>query len=170
MRRLPRSEVSVDDAASRASAFVYGNVLVLAALIALGPENLSGPHGVLYIVGTAVSTFVAHLLGESVAGRIRHPGAPPAREEVRVHVRNARPIASSATAPALFLAAAWAGWLDSPTAWVLAQAATLGRLALLGAAVARWRGERSPLRVVVAGIVLAAVVALVSVLKFVLTH
>ncbi|MCG2623297.1 DUF4175 domain-containing protein [Arthrobacter sp. I2-34] len=85
-------------------------------------------------------------------------------------MRNALPIASSATAPALFLAAAWAGWLDAQPAWLLAQAATLFRLAMLGAAVARWRGERSPLRVVVSGIALAVVVALVSVLKFVLTH
>ncbi|NLE78567.1 MAG: hypothetical protein GX610_03130 [Rhodococcus sp.] len=45
-----------ESAASRASAYVYGNVLVLAALVALRPDYLTGLEGVAYATGTAVST------------------------------------------------------------------------------------------------------------------
>ncbi|CAM3091553.1 hypothetical protein PSET11_01303 [Arthrobacter ulcerisalmonis] len=165
---MTQREQSVDDAASRASAFVYGNILTLAALIAVGPDP-EPLEGLLYILGTGASTYVAHMLGELVGGRVRH------REGVDVHdavqeFRNARPIASSATIPALLLGMAALGWLEPQIAWIAAQIVTLVRLALLGIAVARWRGERSSLRLIFSGIGLAVGVALVSALKYLLTH
>jgi hypothetical protein len=46
-------EFDVETAASRASAFVYGNILVLAALIALSPGVVTVT-GVAYVLGTGV--------------------------------------------------------------------------------------------------------------------
>lgn len=158
----------VDDIASRASAFVYGNILTLAALIAVGPDP-EPVEGLLYVLGTAVSTYVAHMVGELVGARVRHRDGISRGDAIR-EFRNARPIASSATVPALLLGLAALGWFDAQVAWIAAQVVTLVRLSLLGTAVARWRGERSSLRLLLAGIALAVGVALVSALKYFLTH
>ncbi|WP_431230794.1 hypothetical protein [Paenarthrobacter nicotinovorans] len=165
---MSKSKQSVDDTASRASAFVYGNILTLAALIAVGqaPEPVEG---LLYVLGTAVSTYVAHMMGELVGARVRHRSGISREDAVR-EFRNARPIASSATVPALLLGMAALGWLDAQAAWIAAQVVTLARLSFLGTAVARWHGERSSMRLLVAGIALAVSVALVSALKYFLTH
>lgn len=61
-----------EDAASRVSAYVYGNVLVMAVLISLQPEDLQGATGVLSVLGVGLSTAVAHLVGQAAGCRIRH--------------------------------------------------------------------------------------------------
>ena len=165
----PRSHLSREDAASRISAFVYGNILVMASLVALHPEDLDGPTGMAYVTGTAVSTFVAHVVAESVGLRVRTDTHP--RLSTIVHeLRDAVPIASSATVPALLMIAALLGWLDTTDALRLAIAATVLRLAGLGWAVGRIRGERASLRTFLSGILLAAVCVSAAVLKWWLTH
>ena len=56
----------VERVATRVSAYLYGDVLVLASLIALRPEDLTGTTGLAYVLGTALSTYVAHVLAEAV--------------------------------------------------------------------------------------------------------
>ena len=161
---LPR-----EDVASRVSAYVYGNVLVLAALIALRPDQLLGPTGVLYVLGMGTSTYIAHTMGDAVGLRVRGDRSLDGTA-VRRELRNAVPIATAAGAPAAVLALAWADLLDAATALVLALALTDLRLALLGSVVAWASGERSSIRVVVAGVLLAVVAAVVAALKWQLTH
>lgn len=59
------------DAASRTSAYVYGNILVLAALVPLSIADVRSGTAVLIVLGTAVSTFFAHLFAETVGGSMR---------------------------------------------------------------------------------------------------
>ena len=158
--RLPNPE----DAANRISAYVYGNVLVTAALISLRPEDLRGPGGVLSVLGVGLSTVIAHLVGHGVGRRIRH-GRSIRWAEVRREVRDTLPIGMAATVPAAVLLPAWAGGMDPRLSLVLALAVTGVRLALLGSAVEWFSGERSSARLFLAGAGLAAVSALAAALK-----
>ena len=162
-------DLAREDAASRVAAYVYGNVLVMAALIALQPEELRGPRGVLYLLGVGISTYVAHVLGEAVGLRVRE-GRSLDLAAVRHELRGALPIATSAGAPAALLVLAWANLLDAAVVLIAALALVDLRLALLGSVVARVSGERSSARVFLAGLVLAAVAAATALLKWQLTH
>jgi nucleotide-binding universal stress UspA family protein len=141
----------------------------MAALIALHPDDLRGPTGVLYLLGVGVSTYVAHTLGEAVGARVRE-GRSLDRAAVRHEIRGALPIATSAGTPAALLLLARADVLDADVVLALALALVDLRLALLGSVVARVSGERSSTRVFLAGFVLAVVAAAVAVLKWQLTH
>ena len=163
-RRLPS-----DSVASRVSAYVYGNVLVMAALIALHPDELRGPTGVLYVLGVGASTYVAHAVGEAVGLRVR-TGRSLDRTALRHELRDALPIATAAGVPAAVLLLAWTELLDAGAVLVLALALVDVRLALIGSVVARVSGERSSVRVFLAGFVLAVVAAAAAVLKWQLTH
>jgi hypothetical protein len=168
LRRDP-GELPRENVASRVSAYVYGNVLVLAALIALQPEELRGSTGVLYVLGVGVSTYVAHTVGEAVGLRVRE-GRSLDTTALRHEVRDALPIVTAAGAPAALLVLAWADLLDASVALVLALALVDLRLALLGSVVAWVSGERSSTRVFLAGFALAIVGAVVAGLKWQLTH
>jgi hypothetical protein len=161
---LPRQDVG-----SRVSAYVYGNVLVMAALIALQPDDVRGSTGVLYLLGVGISTYVAHVLGEAVGARVRG-GRSLDRSVLRHEIRGALPIATSAGAPAALLLLAWTALLDADLVLVLALALVDLRLALLGSVVAWVSGERSSTRVFLAGFVLAVVAAAAAALKWQLTH
>jgi hypothetical protein len=161
--------VSREDAASRVSAYVYGNVLVLAALIALRPDDLDGGRALLYVLGAGASTLVAHVVGETASLRIT-TGHRLTRREIAEEVRNALPVATSALVPTAVLWAGWTGLVDHTTALVLALTLVALRLALLGSGVARISGERSSGRLIGAGLGLAVVGAVAAVLKWQLTH
>jgi nucleotide-binding universal stress UspA family protein len=175
--RLPRragraggpDDLPREDVASRVSAYVYGNVLVMAALIALHPDELRGPTGVLYLLGVGVSTFVAHTVGEAVGLRVRE-GRSLDTTAVRREIRNALPIVTTAGAPIAVLLLAWTDLVDADVVLVLALGLVDVRLALLGSVVAWVSGERSSTRVFLAGFVLAVVAAATAVLKWQLTH
>lgn len=157
-----------ETAASRASAFVYGNILVLAAMIALTPERAAGFAGVAIVLGTGVSTLVAHLVGEAVAEQIR-ADKEPSWPRLGRHARNSAPIASSAAIPAALLAVGWIGLLPAAPALAAAQAATIGRVGLLGAVIGHYHGERS-VRAILSGLALALICAVVAAVKWILTH
>ncbi len=92
------------------------------------------------------------------------------RAAVRHELRGALPIATSAGAPAALLLLAWAEPLDADLVLALALALVDLRLALLGSVVAWISGERSSIRVFLAGFALAVVAAAAAALKWQLTH
>ncbi len=148
---------------------MYGTILVLAALIALQPDALTGPRGLAYVWGTALSTFVAHVVASSVGLRVRTDRRPTSAD-VRQDIRHAVPTVTSALLPSIFMVAALLGWLEPGAGLVLAIAVTLVRLASLGWIVGYAVGERAPLRVFLAGILLAAICLGVAILKWWLTR
>ncbi|WP_380171611.1 hypothetical protein ACFEMC_21230 [Kineococcus sp. DHX-1] len=170
MQRAQVSEThdARDRAAARVSAYLYGDVLVLAALIALVPADLTRAKGITYVLGTAVSTFVAHVLADAIGLSIR--SGRVSRSVLLHEVRDAVPVASAAVGPALLLLPALTGTWRPSLALHLAVAVTVLRLAALGFVVGRVRGERPSLRTFVAGLVLAAVGAGAALLKVRLTH
>ncbi len=159
----------VERVATRVSAYLYGDVLVLASLIALRPEDLTGTTGLAYVLGTALSTYVAHVLAEAVGSSIR-AGGRVSNTALRHELRDAVPIVSAGLGPALLMVAALLEWWPADWALVMSIAVTVVRLAVLGWVIRYLRGEPPSLRTFLAGIGLALTGLVVAALKWWLTH
>ncbi|HEY5855704.1 MAG TPA: hypothetical protein VIW24_17060 [Aldersonia sp.] len=166
--RLVRgTPVSRHDAASRISAYIYGNILVLAALVPIPVADKS--LGVVVVVVTALSTFVAHSFAEAVGESVRQGTALTAAERW-AELRNSVPILSSAVLPSIILACGWIGWLEPRTAQVLAEIAILLRIGGIVFVIGRLRGERPNAATMWGAVVLGVAAIMVVALKLVLTH
>jgi hypothetical protein len=158
-------------ARARLSAFVYGNVLVLAALLQERAESVRTGGGFVLVVVTMVTTYLAHVVADLVGeglGRDRTD-----RGHASAELRDAVPILSSGGPPALLLGLAALGWLDwvAPE-WVLLGAVgfVLLRLAGVGWVASRFRGGVSRGATLWSGVGLAAVGLVIAVLKVLLGH
>lgn len=166
---LGRSEpLGRDNAASRISAYVYGNVLLLAALI---PETVTHAEGrpMAIVAGTALSTFVAHAFAEGVGQSVRS-GRQLTNRERLAELRDSVPVLSSALLPLVVLATAFFGWLAPFTAQVIAEVSILVRIASLVFVITRLRGHRPTGYTLAMACGLAVVATAVVVVKVVLTH
>jgi len=161
--------LSAERTATRISAYVYGDVLVLAALVALRPEDLRSTTGLAYVLGTALSTYVAHVLAEAAGLRIRGTDRV-SKTLLRHELRDALPIASAASGPALLMAVALLGWWSAGTALMGAITVTALRVAVLGWVIGYVRGEAPSRRTFWAGIALGVAGVAVALLKWWLTH
>jgi hypothetical protein len=164
--REPRTDVP----ARRISAFIYGNILVLSALVVLSPEVLRTTRGFVYVLGVGFSTFVAHVASDLFAHLLRDPDGKGLSERLRRDLRDAVPIATSAILPTVVLVAAWLGWLEADLSWAVAIGVMLVRLSLLGPIAAWIAREPFSLWPLFAGVLLALLIAVVALLKAVLTH
>lgn len=167
--RKPSAELSRNDAAARISAYVYGNLLTLAALVTLTPDRAAEWHGVLLIFATGITTYIAHVFAESLGDRVRSDIRPTLRTAIH-EMRNSLPIASSASIPALLLLLSAIGWISGGTALLIAIITVLGRVALLGTVMNHVNREKPSWRSILAGVSLAVVFALIALLKAILTH
>jgi hypothetical protein len=156
--------VSPEDAAARISAYVYGNMVVLATLASLSQDAMTSGHAALVVAGVAASTFLAHAVADGIGRRLRSPHRLTTRQLVS-ELRDSVPVLSAAVLPTLLLAlTAWSG---IPGVWAQGSAGLylVVRLGLIGALVARCRGVPSSRRTVSAGSALAALGAVVTVTK-----
>lgn len=173
MRWRANRPLTAQDASSRITAFVYGNILVLAALLALHPDDLLGVKAIAYVLGTGISTFVAHVVAETIGGSIHTPAGrthQEGRQHLKHHLADAVPIASSAVTPAVLLTLALLGWIDPTTSLILAITITVLRLSGLGLIVGRLRQQRASLRTFLTGATLGVICVVAAVLKWWLTH
>ncbi|WP_174187005.1 hypothetical protein [Nocardia barduliensis] len=156
-----------DNAASRISAYVYGNVLVLAALVpvAAGDKHV----GILVVLGTALSTFVAHVFAETVGHSVRRRSALSKAEKIR-DLRNSVPILSSAVLPCTILATGWLGWLEPRTAQVVAEITVLIRIGGIVFVIGRLNGERPTRESLFGAVLLTVIAATVVIVKIFLGH
>ena len=76
--------LSPEDAAARISAYVYGNMVVLATLASLTQDAMTSGHAALVVAGVAASTFLAHAVADGIGRRLRPPlrGVPSSRRTV----------------------------------------------------------------------------------------
>lgn len=163
-RRVPLDR---DNAASRISAYIYGNVLVLTALV---PVVTTEKHvGILVVLGTALSTFVAHSFAEAVGHSVREHRTAEAGDRMRA-LRNSVPILSSAVLPCAILAVGWLGWIAPRTAQILAELAVLVRIGGIVFVIGRLRDERPTRGWVLAAVLLTVLAAAVVLVKIALTH
>lgn len=164
-----RADLSRSDAATRISAYVYGNLLVLAALISQVPADAVSGRATTVVLATGLTTYLAHTFAEALGERIRYD-VKPSPQMIAHELRNALPILSSTAIPAALLAAAWLGWLPAALALGLAQGVTVLRMGLLGVVLGRLRRQRASLRSLLTGVGIAAACAAIAILKAVLLH
>lgn len=170
-RWFPRSgtPLPAEDAVSRTSAYVYGNVLVLAALVPLSVAELADGTAVLIVVGTAISTFLAHLFAEAVGASVG-AGHRSGWTGFRQHLRDAVPILTSGLVPTALLVLAWLDVASQIVLVVIAEILLIVRIGWTGVVAGRLHGEPSSLRLLLVGIGLSVVGAVVVVIKVILTH
>lgn len=154
--------------ARRMSAYVYGNVLVLAAVVGASTEALEDGTAVLLVLGTTVSTYLAHVYSEVVAHNLISPETAPS--EFRHELRDAVPIVSAGTVPIIALLLGYLGVLPTDWSWAIAGIVIVGRLASIGFWMQRLRGNRPSLRMLLTGVVTAGVCGVIVLLKVLLTH
>lgn len=168
-RRRTGEPISVDDAATRIAAYVYGNVAVLAALATITQEEAGTGSAALLVVGVAISTFLAHALAHGISRRL-HADTPLTSSGVRHELRDCVPILTAALLPALLLVLAWLTSVPAVWAQVLAGLWLVVRLALVGSLVARYRRAPTSGRIVLSGVVLAVLASAVTLVKVFLGH
>ncbi len=149
------------EASRRLSAYVYGNILILAALVPF-QEDTDARHAMVVVIGTALCTFIAHAFSEYLGGDGSvHP---------RALIRESMPILTTALVPLLLLWISQATRLQMSTAVLIAEIVIIGRIASTGMVAARLRSEKSRLRVLLSGVIVAGVALLIVLLKVSLTH
>lgn len=165
---MTREPLSTEDYASRISAYVYGNILVLAALVPL--NNASVTHAALVIIGTGISTFIAHAFAESL-GRSTRTGHALTWSERLDELRDSVPVLTSALIPAVLVwLGSGLGWIELTTALLLAEVWVVTRIAGIAYVITRLRGERPTRNTLVSSFVLGFVAVLIVAIKLVLTH
>jgi hypothetical protein len=163
--------LDVEDAATRTTAYVYGNILVLAALATQSTEDVYSGRAFWIVMGTAVSTFLAHVFAEALGGLIRRPATSPVTLRSALGLaRESLPVLTSGLLPAAVLVLGWTQVMTGGTSLILAEVVVLVRIAGTGIIVARLRNEPSSLRILLLGVAVAVVGALISLLKVYLTH
>ncbi|MHC3002866.1 hypothetical protein [Gordonia sp. GN26] len=157
-----------EHAAPRISAYIYGNILILAALI---PLHLNDDFvGILILLGTALSTFVAHVFAEAVGRRVHEGAIHPTMKTMLHHLRDSVPILSSASVPCIILAMAWIGWIDPRTAQLAAEIVILLRIGGTVFVIDRLNNERPGRATLIGAAAVTVVATVIVVIKVVLTH
>lgn len=164
-----RNPLSTEQAALRTTAYVYGNILVLASLVALYPDDVETGRGLSIILGAALSTFIAHVFAEMLGHQVRAP-EPLTWSSASGQARNSFPILSSGLVPTGIAVLGWLTAVSGDFALAVAEAVVLLRIAATGVVIARLRNERSSRRLLLIGVLAAVVGGLISFLKAVLTH
>jgi hypothetical protein len=159
----------VERVRSRVGAYIYGNIFVLAAIFATSPESIAKWTAVIIVVATSATTFLAHVVAHNIGQAIGRAG-----DELVLHLaqeaRDALPIMTSGTGPAVLLVLGAVGWLPPELSQLLAEAAIVLRLAATGIIVRRISGLASPLAGVWFGFALAGIGVVIAALKYILTH
>lgn len=154
-------------AESRMSAYVYGEILVLAATAGVTWDEIRSGNALLVLLGTVLSTYIAHALadivgaalsGHSLAGMVRH------------ELRDSLPVASAGAPSLILLGASALGWPAAVWAQSLACAVLIVRLGLTGLVYRRLHSGISVQRGVRFGLAVALVAAVVVALKLALIH
>ncbi|GAA2066115.1 hypothetical protein GCM10009722_30270 [Williamsia deligens] len=162
-------------ARARMSAYVYGTLLALAAVVVVDPPAIEDGTAVLVVVGTTATTFLAHVFAEIVAHRVMvdtdddrpHPvQARAALEELR----DALPIASSGAFPAAILALGWLEVLSPTWAYILAGAGPIARIAVAEVAIQRLQNRPMTVQLLVGALITAAVATAIVAIKVAVAH
>ena len=165
-----RHDLPVERVRGRVGAYIYGNILVLAAIFAISPEGIVHWNAVIVVVATSATTFVAHVVAHNTGQAVGRAGEEGLRLHLAQEARDAVPIVSSGTGPAVLLALGALGWLPPGAAQTLAEAYVVLRLAATGIIVRRLSPASSRLSGLRSGLALAGVGIVIAALKEVLTH
>jgi hypothetical protein len=160
----------VERVRSRVSAYVYGNIFVLAALFATSPASVAHWTAAVIVVAASATTFFAHVVAHNIGQTIGRPDEEDLRAQLAQEARDAVPIMTSGTIPAVLLGLGAVGWLPPGLSQVLAEAYVVVRLAGTGIVVRRLSNAASRKGGLWSGLALAGIGIVIAALKQVLTH
>jgi hypothetical protein len=158
----PGDPMSTERLAELVRAASYGTVLVLAALSAIGVSDVALGHGSELVAGVGLATWLAHLFAELLGGQV-HRDTRLGRREVRRAMADGSPILVSTVLPALVLLLGRLDLVADGTARIVAIAVGVLQLAAIGAFVGRVAPARPGTVWAVAGVTVAAGIAVVAV-------
>lgn len=157
---------SREQIADRISAYVYGNIMVMASLVVLHQGEVERGVGVALVVGAAASTFIAHAFAERLGAEVRQN-----KEASLRHVMHGSlPILSAASVPAMLMIVGAFGWLPPSTGLRLAEVWVIVRLGMTAFVVSRLQGYPVTQRTWFASFGLASGALLIVALKLIVTH
>lgn len=169
IRRHVGPDVSLDRARSRASAYVYGNILVLTAVAGVDSANILDWSALFVVAGTTITTFLAHVLAHAIGQQLGRTGEE-AQLHVRDEVRDSLPIASSGSVPALMMFLGALAIIPPVVAQLVAALIIVGRLAFLGILVERMTARTSTFGMLWSGVVVAGLSLIVVGATIFVTH
>jgi hypothetical protein len=161
------SSLTREQMAARISAYIYGNILVLAALIPVTESH--DRFGIAVIVGAAVTTFIAHYFAELVGRSVREHTVTT-REARLAELRDSLPILVAAVVPSLILALAVVGLFEPRTAQLIAELFMVLRIATISYVIVRIRKERVTSRTHWTAIGLGTLAMVIVALKLAFGH
>ncbi|WP_238422239.1 hypothetical protein [Gordonia sp. 'Campus'] len=155
-------------AAPRISAYIYGNILILAVLIPLHVHD--DFVGIAILAGTAASTFIAHVFAEGVARRVQDGPIRPTTAMALGHLRDSVPILTSALVPCAILLIGLIGWIEPRTAQLVAEVVILLRIGGTVFVIDRLNDEPPSRATLFSAAAVTLVATLIVVIKVVVTH
>lgn len=153
----------------RLAAYVYGNILVLAAVVIASGKSIAGGEAALLVTVTTLTTYFAHILAHGVGQQLGRP-LHSIRPQIVHEIFDAMPILFSGLVPALVLLAAGFDLVPTQLAQGVAAVWVVGRIALIGFLVERLSGRRATWRTLSGGLVLAIACGVIVVLKVLFAH
>ncbi len=165
----PGEQLTIDRLRLRLAAYVYGNILVLTAIVIATGKSIVGGEAALLVTVTALTTYCAHILAHNVGQQLGR-GRGEHRPHMAHEIRDALPILVSGLVPAAILFVATLNVVPTQLAQLSAAVWVVGRLALIGFIVERLSGRRPTWRTLSGGLALALLSAVVVVLKVLFAH
>lgn len=162
-----REDLASARADNRMSAYIYGDVLVLAATAGVYDSAIRSGEALLVVLGTVASTYLAHVLADVVGAVFGGQGLLAALLD---ELRDSVPIATAGLPPLIFFGGAALGWPGPGWAQAAASVVLVLRLGSIGLVYHHlkqpigWTGATS------FGVLVAGVASLAVALKLVLTH
>ncbi|MGW0037677.1 hypothetical protein [Gordonia sp. NPDC003376] len=162
-------------ATSRLSAYVYGNILVLAAVVVATTHTITDGTAALIVLATGATTYIAHVFAQlvgdaSIPPESGRPDGATVRRTARHELRDALPIVSSAVWPAVVLALGYHDLFPTRLTQLVAGSIVVVRIASLQIVAQRVQGNPLGFRVVAAGLFTALVAAVIVVIKNFFLH
>jgi hypothetical protein len=163
-------DLPIERVRSRVSAYIYGNIFVLAAIFATSPQSISHWSAVFIVVATSATTFFTHVFAHRIGQAIGRTDDEGLRLHLAQDARDAVPIMNSGSGPAVLLALGALGFLPPWFSQLLAEAYVVVRLAGTGIIVRRISGEASDLPGRWSGLALAGISVVIAALKNIVIH
>jgi hypothetical protein len=168
-RRSGAAQIAPETARNRISAYVYGNILVLAGVVGVDNHAIDDGAAVIAVLATTVTTYVAHVFAHNIGQRV-HRTEDEHEAHVREEARDAEPILVSGVFPALILGATALDWLPIRVGQIIAAAVVVVRLAGTGITVERLSDRRVSGATVWSSLGIALVAAVIAVVKVLFGH
>jgi hypothetical protein len=165
--RVDAHRLNAHRAESRVSAYVYGDVLVLAATVGVSAGAIRSGAAVLVVVGTMISTYIAHVLADVVGAVF---GGDPLRAALLAELRDSVPVLSAGSPSVVLLGAAAFGWPPAVWAQSIAAAFLIARIAAIGLVYRRFHATISLPRALAFGVLAAVAATAAAAVKLAVAH